>query len=148
MKQPPFARDVLALDCAAEVGRIGERLKAIVGGFRKKGLVVALSGGIDSSVTAALAVSALGKERVFGLHMPERDSSPATLELSRSVSTRFGFESAVEDITPILDALGCYRRRDDAIRTVLPEYGPGWRSKIVLPNVVESKGLPFYSVVV
>ena len=148
MSRPAFSRDVLALDCAAETQRIAERLRAIVGSFRKKGLVVALSGGIDSSVTAALAVTALGKERVFGLHMPERDSSPSTLELSRSVSTRFGCESAVEDITPILEALGCYRRRDEAIRSVVPEYGPGWRSKIVLPNLVESKALHFYSVVV
>jgi len=110
-------------------------------------VVVALSGGIDSSVTAALSVAALGKERVFGLHMPEQDSSSETLGLSQSVSGHFGFASAEEDLTPVLESVGCYTRRDDAIRSVIPEYGQGWKSKIVLPNVTEHAGFNFYSVV-
>jgi NAD+ synthase len=110
--------------------------------------VVALSGGIDSSVVAALCVAALGAERVFGLHLPERESSPETLGLSRLVAESLGIESVVEDITPVLDAVGCYRRRDDAIRLVVPDYGPAHRSKIVLPSVVDSDSFRLYSVVV
>lgn len=147
MKTERFSSAVLELDCAAEVERISAKLREALGLFRRKGYVVALSGGIDSSVTAALCTHALGKERVFGLHMPERDSSAETIELSRLVSSTFGFESAVEEITPVLDALGCYRRRDEAIRTAIPEFGPGWKSKIVLPNVLEKSGYNFYSVV-
>jgi NAD+ synthase len=110
-------------------------------------VVVALSGGIDSSCVAALCVRALGKERVFGLHMPERDSSPETIELSRSVSDTFGFDSAVEIITPVLDGLRCYQRRDDAIREVFPEFDAAtWKSKIVLGGV--GQGYNAYSVVV
>ncbi len=147
MPSKPFSPDVLKIDLEAEAERIAVRLREIVPSLKRRGLVVALSGGIDSSLTAALAVRALGKERVFGIHMPERDSSGETLNLSRSVSTTFGFDSAVEEITPALEALGCYRRRDDGFRSAIPEYGPGWKSKIVLPNVLENKGYNFYSVV-
>ena len=143
-----FGRHVLELDAPAEIERITARLRELLSAFRRKGFVVALSGGIDSSVTAALCVRAVGPERVFGLHMPERDSSSETLELSRSVSTRFGFASALEEISPTLEALGCYARRDQAIRGVIPEYGPGWKSKIVLPNLLEHTGYNYFSIVV
>src|SRR5699024_3280364 len=103
---------------------------------------------IDSSVVAALAATALGPERVFGVHMPERESSPATLQISQTLSTAFGFDSVVEDITPVLDAVGAYTRRDEAIRLVCPQYGPGYRSKIVLPSVIDSDSYRLYSVVV
>lgn len=142
-----FSSDVLKLDCAAEVARISGIMQEHAQKCRKRGVVVALSGGIDSSVTAALSVAALGAERVFGLHMPERDSSDETLGLSRSVSTHFGFDSVLEELTPILESVGCYARRDEAIRSAIPEYGPGWKSKIVLPNVIEHTGFNFYSVV-
>jgi NAD+ synthase len=99
-------------------------------------------------VVAALCVRALGPERVFGLHMPERDSSAETIDLSTSVSSSLGIASVVEDISPVLEAVGCYQRRDDAIRQVVPDYGPGYRSKIVLPSVRDSDSLRLYSVVV
>ncbi|MBN9105287.1 MAG: NAD(+) synthase [Propionibacteriaceae bacterium] len=138
----------LAVDAAAETDRIADRLRYYLTSTKRRGAVVALSGGIDSSVTAALCVRALGQDRVFGLHMPERASSPETIGLSRSVSDAFGFDSAVEEISAILDAAGCYRRYDDSVRKVVPDYGPGWRSKIVLPSVTDSDALRIYSVVV
>ncbi len=138
----------LAIDPEEEARRTRAVLLDLLGRSRRRGVVVALSGGIDSSVVAALCVAAIGPERVFGLHMPERESSPATLDLSRTVSDALGIASETEDITPILDAAGCYRRRDDAIRTVVPEYGPEHRSKIVLPSVVDSDSYRLYSIVV
>ena len=143
-----YGMHTLELDAEAEVERISRTIREVVRAVRRKGVVVALSGGIDSSVVAALAVRALGPDRVFGLHMPERDSSPETLELSTLVSTTFGFASEVEDLTPALDAVGAYRRRDDAIRLVVPEYGEGYRSKIVLPSVIDSESYRLYSIVV
>src|SRR3954468_1589401 len=101
--------------------------------FKKKGVVVALSGGIDSSVVGALSVRAFGPERVLGLSMPERDSSSDTLSLTKQLARHLGIELVHEDISGILEALGSYRRRDECIKTVIPEYGPGWKSKIVLP---------------
>ena len=138
----------LAIDCAAETERITRTLRRYLGDFHRRGFVVALSGGIDSSVTAALCVRAVGAERVFGLHMPERASAPETLRLSRAVSDTFGFDSTVEEIADTLEAVGCYSRYDDAVRRVVPDYGPGWKSKIVLPSVTEDDSLRIYSLVV
>lgn len=147
MDNVKFGKEVLRLDCAKETEKIIAGLRQLVKGFRRRGVVVALSGGIDSSVTAALCVKAFGKERVFGLHMPEKDSDSETLNFSRMMSNHLGIESVLEEISPILESLGCYKRRDDAIRTVIPEYGEGWRNKIVLPNVIDNQGFNFYSVV-
>ncbi|UFU02396.1 NAD(+) synthase [Ruania suaedae] len=143
-----FGRESLDLDLEAAATAIGERLTAYLARTRRKGLVVALSGGIDSSVVAALACRGLGPERVFGIHMPERESSPETLRISTSLSDAFGVDSVVEEISATLDAVGAYARRDEAIRLVCPEYGPGYRSKIVLPSVVDSDSYRLYSVVV
>ena len=73
---PPksFSAELLKLDDAAEAGRIGAMLRdEVLRRFKKKGLIVALSGGVDSSVVAALAVRAVGPDRVLGLLLPERD---------------------------------------------------------------------------
>jgi NAD+ synthase len=142
-----FSSETLKIDCEAETRRITEEIRRLLTSFKRRGLIVALSGGIDSSVTAALSVRAVGKERVFGLHMPERDSSPETLKLSQSVSTHFGFDSAIEIITPILDGVGCYVRQEKAVQMVIPEFGPEWKFKIVLEDILENKGFNFYNVV-
>jgi len=138
----------LELDLAAEVDRISKELRGAARKSRRRGAVVGLSGGIDSSVTAGLCVAAFGKDNVFGLHMPELESSDETLSLSTSVSDALGIESTLEDITPILKAVRAYERRDDAIRLVCPQYGPGYKSKIVLPDVTSSDSYMLYSVVV
>lgn len=143
-----FGTDSLRIDADLEMARISATLTQYLASTKRRGIIVALSGGIDSSVVAAACVAAIGKERVFGLHMPERDSSDDTLGLSRLVADSLGIESVHEDITPLLDAAGCYRRRDDAIRLVCPEYGPGYKSKIVLPSVIDSDSFRLYSVVV
>jgi NAD+ synthase len=148
MVQPIFNSDLLKLDCASEVSRIAAMLtETVIRRFRKKGVVVGMSGGIDSSVVAALSVRVLGKERVFGLLMPERDSAGETLPLSKGLAEHLGINYAHEDISLILEAAGCYRRRDDAIRRIAPEYGPGWKSKIVLPPVVDDQRYRLFTVV-
>jgi len=110
--------------------------------------VVALSGGIDSSVVGALCVRALGQDRVFGLHMPEKDSAAETLQLSTLVADHLQIRTAYEDITEILQAVGCYRRRDEAIKSVIDEYQPDYKCKIVLPSVIEDDKYRIFSVIV
>jgi NAD+ synthase len=145
----PLTLDALRLDPDLELAEIGERLPEIVfRRLRKRGVIVAVSGGIDSSVAAALCVRALGADRVLALLLPESESSGDTLDLSNMLVEHLGIESVVEDITPVLEAFGCYRRRDEAIRQVVPEYGDGWRAKLVLPSVLGSDRLPIFSVVV
>jgi len=133
MAHSVMPEDPLAIDCEAEATRIALRLVEIVGReHRRRGVVVALSGGVDSSVCAALAVRALGPSKVFGLMLPERDSSPASLARATRVADQLAIPFEVEDIAPALEALGCYRRRDEAIRAVFPEYGEGWKCKIAI----------------
>ena len=134
-------------DPEATVTQIVDGLRRAVRGFRRRGAVVGLSGGVDSSVVAALAVRAFGPDGVLGLLMPERDSSADTLELSTLAAEAFGMKTVLEDISEVLDALGCYRRRDEAIREVVPEFGPDWKAKLVLPSVVEGEGYRLFSIV-
>lgn len=147
MNKPQLTKDCLKFDCAAAVDQIANGIRKCLTQFRRRGIVLGLSGGIDSTVTAALAVRAVGPGRVFGLHMPERDSSKDTLELSKLVSLHLGIDSTVEDITTLLEAAGCYRRQVEAIRLALPEYGPDWNSKMVIENAVDNRGFNFFHIV-
>ncbi|MBP1635567.1 MAG: synthetase, partial [Acidobacteria bacterium] len=130
--------DVLRLDCAAAAAAIeGKIREQVLGTLRRRGAVVGLSGGIDSSVVATLCARALGQGRVVGLLMPERDSSGDSLRLGRLVADHLGIDVVLEDIAPTLAAAGCYVRQDEAIRTVFPEYGDGYRCKITLPSILD-----------
>jgi NAD+ synthase len=144
----PLTLAALAIDCEQVAGEIVEALRRIVSReLRRQGAVVALSGGIDSSVTAALCVRAFGPIRSLALLMPETDSDERTLTLSRTVAETLGMEALHEDITPILQAAGCYEKRDAAVRELIPELGAGWRWKIALPTVVGSDSYRLFTVV-
>jgi NAD+ synthase len=133
----PLTLAVLNRDWAETTAEIVEALKRTVGqDLRRRGAVVALSGGVDSSVTAALCARAFGPERTLALLMPEADSDDRTPALSRSVAESLGLELLEEDITPILKAAGCYERRDEAVKELIPELDERWRWKIALPTVV------------
>lgn len=143
-----FSSKVLELDTKAEVERITGVLRAQVRSLKRRGAVIALSGGIDSSVVAGLCAKAFGPQRCHALLMPERDSSESTLAISRAVAEAFGVPFTLEELTPTLEAIGCYARRDEAIRQVVPEYGPGFKSKIVLPGARAGADYNVYSLVV
>ncbi|OYV37342.1 MAG: NAD(+) synthase [Thiomonas sp. 20-64-5] len=132
MNRPVLNADLLAIDCEAETARIAAFFVHTLRTFNKRGVVLGLSGGVDSSVCAALAVRALGPQRVFGLLMPERDSSGSSASLGAEVAQQLGIGHAVENIAPALDAIGCYRWRDDAVRAVLPGYTPEWKIKLAI----------------
>ena len=137
----PFSATVLEVDPAQETERIVASMREQVRQtLRKRGLVLGLSGGVDSSVCAALAARAVGPENVFCLLMPERDSDPESLRLGRAVAEAYGLPSAVEDIQEPLQALGCYARRDAFIREIVPQYGPGWTCKVVIAHSLEQDG--------
>lgn len=92
--------------------------------LRRKGAIVGISGGIDSSVTLALAVKAMGAGNVLGILMPEKDSSADSKNLALKLAEKFGVKTLEEDITNALDGFGCYERRDEAVAKVFPEYNP------------------------
>jgi len=140
---------LLAIDPAFQTERITQAIREhVFGRLRRKGVVLGLSGGIDSSVTAALCARALGPQRVFGILMPERDSSPESFALGHLLAGHLGIATLEEDISAILEAAGCYARRDHAIRSVLPDYGPGFKAKIVLPGLFEASSYRLFSVVI
>ncbi len=137
-----FSRDVLRIDAAQVTAQIESALREqVLTKLRRRGVVLGVSGGIDSSVVAALAARTFGPQRVLALLMPERDSSSESTTLGRLLTERFQIPTVMEELHDILAAAGCYRRQDEAIRTVFPEYGEGYRFKITLPSILESDRL-------
>jgi NAD+ synthase len=135
-----FSAESLRLDGAAAIASIAAGIREqVLRRLRRRGAVIGLSGGIDSSVTAALCVAALGSTNVMAVLMPEKDSDLDSLRLGRLVADTYGIRHVVEDIAPTLSAAGCYLRRDGAIRELFPDFGPDWGCKVVLSNALQGK---------
>lgn len=142
------AQRILSFDMDAEVAKISAGIRELLSKkLRRRGLVVAISGGIDSSVSAALCVKALGASKVFGLLLPEHDSSSESESKGRVLAEHLGIEYLVQNIAPTLEAIGCYQWRDDAIRKVFPEYTPAWKNKIAIAGGSEGRFNHFQLVV-
>jgi NAD+ synthase len=147
--QVTFSAEALRLDAAAATHEITTAIREqVLRTLRKRGVVLGLSGGIDSSVTAALCARALGPEKVFAVLMPEKDSDPESLRLGRLMIDALGIAGAVEDIAPILAAAGCYRRRDEFIRQLVPAFGPGWGCKLAIAGALANDGYNITQLVV
>jgi len=133
-----FSSEALQIDAGETTERIVSFLReSVLGTLRRRGAVLGLSGGVDSSVVAALAVRAFGPERTLALLMPERDSSPDSLRLGHLAADTFGIPTLVEDAGPALEALGCYRRQALAVQQVFPEFGTGFRLMLTLPSILD-----------
>jgi NAD+ synthase len=136
------SRDMLAIDPEQEIEKIAQVIRRTVRGtMRRRGAVVGVSGGIDSAVCAALSVRALGSANVLVLLMPERDSSALSKRLGRKLADAFSIPCVEEDITPMLEGARCYERQLDAVTHVFPEYGAGWKNKVVLPSILDGDRL-------
>jgi len=118
-------------DAPGCLARLVEETRSAIRGLRRRGAVVAVSGGVDSGVVAGICVRALGPEHVLCLRLPERDIGGSSSDLGLELANALGARTVEEPITAALDGLGCYRRRDEAIRRVVPDYDPGWRHKLV-----------------
>jgi NAD+ synthase len=144
-----FSSAVLRIDPAAETQRITETIRdQVQHQLKRKGAVVGVSGGIDSSVVAGLCARAFGPERVLAIMMPEADSDPQSLRLGQEVAAAFGISTVTENLTPMLAASGCYARRDEFVKQAVPSFKPGDKFKIVLPSVAENTGYNLFSLVV
>ncbi len=141
-----FGRHSLDLDVATEVERIVNKLRESVHQtLRRQGAVLGISGGIDSSVVLALCVRAFGPERIVALLLPEGESSPESATLAQMVADHYGVQTLTEDISGALEGFGCYRRRNEAIQNLFPDFGPGWGAKIALPgNLLEQETLNIF----
>jgi NAD+ synthase len=139
---------VLELAAAAEVERICAWIvQEVSGTLHRRGVIVAMSGGVDSSVCAALAVRALGAGKVYGLLLPERDSKRSSADQGRTVADHLGMRYETYDISPTLQAIGCYRLRDEAIRVVFPAYADDWKCKVAIAGGATG-GINFFKMIV
>jgi NAD+ synthase len=134
--------DSIYLDANSETEKLTAALKDIVAfKLKKRGAVVGVSGGIDSSVVLALCAKTFGHDKVLAVMMPERDSSPESKELATLLCEKFKVPYILEDITDAVNGFGCYTRRDEAVKRVFPEYDPKtYKMKIVLKDDKEAKG--------
>jgi NAD+ synthase len=143
----PLTQDVLKLDVKAEVERLSEIIQRQVRrDLRRQGAVVGVSGGVDSAVVLCLAARALGPDKVLGIKMPDRHSSPESARLAQELGEMLGVKMITEDVTPALTGLGCYPRQTDAVRRVFPSFDPDRdKFKIVLPpNVLDEDRLNYF----
>ncbi len=145
LTKKPFVADVLHLDNVDEVvDNICNKLREdVYKRFRRFGGVIGVSGGIDSSVTLAIAAKAFGPEKLLAIMLPETDSSPESEMLARELTEKFGVKSIVENISGALEGFGCYQRRDQAVKNIIPEYNPATdKMKIVIPKEFVNKNMP------
>lgn len=144
-----FSYELLSLDCQQETVRLTAFIsETLTGRLRKQGAVVGLSGGIDSSVTAALCVRALGPDKVIGLLMPERTSHPDTLRLSQLVGESLKIKTILREITPILSGLNFYQEMTSCLCELVPEYSEDWKWKISASELTEERIFTFFWLVV
>jgi NAD+ synthase len=144
-----FSKDVLKIDCGSEAERISRFIRDQTQSLHRRGIVIGLSGGVDSALSASLSVKALGKERVLALLLPDKESSPQSAEFATKQAKQLGIEAKTVDITPVLEAFGTYEKRDAVARTIYPDFGVGHKLKITLPSdILNRDGYNFFSLTV
>ncbi|MGQ9673936.1 MAG: NAD(+) synthase, partial [Candidatus Aminicenantales bacterium] len=140
---------LLEIDPKVEVERISNFIKEQTSLLRREGAVIGLSGGVDSAVSAELCARALGKEKVLGLILPERESNPISKDYAIKQAHKMGIAIEVLDITPVLEAFGTYAKRDSVIKQLFPGYRERCRLKIVLPGDILSRDtLNFFTLLI
>lgn len=132
--------DLVEFSEEQEVERIAKKtVELLTKNLHKRGLIVAVSGGVDSAVCAALAARAIGKKKVYCILLPEHDSSSASVDLGKSVVENLGLEYEIQNIGKTLEEIGCYSWRDKAIKNVFPDYDGTWKNKIIIKGGSEGK---------
>ena len=81
-----------------------------------EGYVIGLSGGIDSALSATLAVEAVGKEKVFGILMPYKSSSESSITDAMELVHKLGIEHTHKEISPMIDAYYTEINKENRLR--------------------------------
>jgi len=145
-----FSRGILKIDPESETEKICRFIREMAfKNFKRRGAVVGLSGGIDSSVVSELCVRAFGKEKVLGLFLPEKESNPISLEYGQKQAKKLGIETIKVNITEHLESLGVYRARNDIIKHIFPEFNDTFKFHITLPqNLLEKDRLNYHAITI
>jgi NAD+ synthase len=151
MEKMMFSKAVLDIEPSVEISRISDFIREMtLKNFKRKGAVIGLSGGIDSAISAALCITALGPERVLGVILPEKDSNNMSEQYAKLLADRLGIQTEKIDLTPVLEEFGVYEKRDQVVSKIWPDFDPStWRYKIVLPqDLLDRDSLNVFSLVV
>jgi NAD+ synthase len=106
----------LTIDCRHEEQRIIDFARQAIARLHKKGAVIGLSGGLDSSLCAWLLEKALGRKKILALLLPERDSSPVHHRHARMVADSLGLKTIEIDMTRTLEDIGVYGIGPEKVR--------------------------------
>ena len=115
--------------------------KQVYDNFRKRGIVIGISGGIDSAISAKLCCNAIGKENVLGIILPEKESNPQSQEFAKKYCEKLGIKYEIEDITSILDSSEIYQIREKIVKKYFPDYNQSCKYRIVFSENFDSDGL-------
>ena len=142
-----FNLDILKIDPEVELKKLSrfivEHVNTI---FRRKGVIVGLSGGIDSACMASIAVHAMGKEKVTGLILPEKESNPVSSKYAITHAKELEIEYREIDVSPTVDSVVQYSWRDEFIQKLIPEFEPGFKYNITLPtDLLDRPSISFYN---
>lgn len=137
----------LILECGDELAKITGLIQSSLKLFHREGIIVGLSGGIDSAVTASICVKAIGPDRVFALFMPESESSPDSLSFASELAAKLGIKSRTEDLTGPLQALDTYQRRNNALALSLKSTRTCPKFRIETSKSYESSIRIYYAVI-
>jgi NAD+ synthase len=145
-----FSKDILKINPETETEGICQFIKNMVfKSFKRKGIVVGLSGGIDSALISELAVKALGKERVLGVFLPEKESNPISLEFGKKQASKLGIDTEAAEITDHLRSLGVYHHRNKIIKRLFPDFDDSLKFNITLPqDLLEKDRFNYHSITV
>ena len=145
-----FSKSVLDINPSLEISRISDFIREMTfKNFKRKGAVIGLSGGIDSAVVAELCVRALGKDKVLGLILPEKESNPISSEYGQKQADKMGIETITVDITEKLNSLGVYENRNAVIKSIFQEFDETCKFYITLPqNLLEKNRLNYHSITI
>ena len=109
--------------------------------YKKRGIVVGISGGIDSAVVATLACNAIGKENILGLILPEKESNPRSQELAKKLCKKLDIEYVIDDITPILDSASVYKTREEIAQKLFPDFDNSCKYRLIYTENFDNDGL-------
>jgi len=142
-----FSKDIILSNPEYEADLVRDFLSAQVKGVPKRdGIIVGVSGGVDSAVVASLAVRAVGKENVLGLILPEKESNPISAEYAVKVINSLGIEHIKVELTESVASFDAYKNRDKVIKEIFPDYTPEYKFNIYLPqNLLDVDRYNFYT---